>query len=239
MALSSDGTMLAIATGTEPAVAGLRVYSTATGLLLHAWSASSAELRGIEVVSPVSWTSGGHQLIFQTSASTTGPVVVRLLQADDPGHDMLADSRPVFTFMTRVGSPDNCIDGFAMAGNGRTVLCGSAAQVHEPASFGNKECPTYTHPVSTAIRQASAVTGKLTGTLYQAAVSCQTPGNLALFWVNDDGTAVLGNLLHSQAGPSGSTWKPIEQFGLFTRGKFTPLPAPLETSLGLPSITAW
>lgn len=237
MALSPDGSMLAIATQTEPPVTELRVYSTATGALVHAWSAPSRELRGIETLSLVSWASGGHQLTFQTSAGTNGPVVVRLLPADDPGHDLLADSRPVVTFMTN-SSPHNCVDSFVVSGNAKTVVCGSYAQAPGPASSaGGKACVAGTHLSNTSILQFSAVTGKLAGTLYQLGTSCQIPGDLALFWANDAGTAVLGYSGYSPEGEA--TEATVGQFGLFTRGKFTPLPAPLESYQGDPSITAW
>jgi hypothetical protein len=146
-------------------------------------------LHGIETLSLISWASGGHQLTFQTSASTNGPVVVRLLRTDDPGHDLLADSRPVVTFMTSLSTPHNCIDSFVVAGNG------------------------------------------------QLGTSCQMPGDLALFWANDAGTAVLGYSGYSPEGES--TVQTVGQFGLFTKGKFTPLPAPLESFQGYPSVTAW
>jgi len=240
MALSPDGTMLAVAPETKPPVTELRVYSAATGALLHTWSASSRELEGIETLSPVSWTSGGHQLTFQTKASSTGSVVVRLLPAADPGQDLLADSRPVFSFVACLSSPRNCADSFLVAGNGTTVVCGSAAQVQEPASYaGNKACPASAHAYDTAILQFSAVTGKLTGTLYQISIACQMFADLALFWANDAGTAVLGYFGHSPEVQPGFPEKTIGQFGLFARGKFTPLPAPLESYQGDPSITAW
>jgi hypothetical protein len=238
MALSPDGTMLAIASQTEPPVTALRVYSTATGALLHAWSASPSELHGTEALSLVSWASGGHQLALQTRASTNGPVVVRLLPADDPGHDLLADSRPVVTFMTSVSTPRNCVDGFVVSGNGETVLCGSSAQAPEPASSaGGKGCVAGSHPDNTAILQFSALTGKLAGTLYQLGTTCQMPGDLALFWANDAGTAVLGYSGHSPEGEA--TEATVGQFGLFSGGTFTPLPAPLESDQGDPSVTAW
>ena len=239
MALSPDGTMLAIATEPHPPLTQLRVYSTASGALLHTWSTQSPESQGIGTVRPVSWTGGGHQLTFQTTTST-GSVIVRLLPADDQGHDLLADSRPVFSFTAGLGSPHNCTDGFLMAGNGRTAVCGAAAQVRGTASFaGSKACPSETHPYGTAIRQASAVTGKFTGTLYQFGVFCQMLGDLALSWVNDAGTAMLGYFGYSPAGHSRSPLRTIGQFGLFTRGKFTPLPAPLEGFQWQSSSTAW
>jgi hypothetical protein len=82
------------------------------------------------------------------------------------------------------------------------------------------------------------VTGKFTGTLYQFGVSCQMPGDLALFWLSDAGTAVLGYFGFTPAGQL-RPLQTIGQFGLFTRGKFTPLPAPLESFQRQPSSTAW
>ena len=240
MALSPDGTMLAIATEPDQPLTEVRIYSTASGALLHTWSTRSPELYGIGTFAPVSWTGGGRQLTFQTRTASTVSVIVRLLPADDQGQDLLADSRPVFSFAASLGTPRNCTDGFLMAGNGRTAVCGTTAQVRGAGGYaGSKACPVGTHPYSTAILQASTLTGKLTGTLYQFGVSCQMPGDLALFWANDAGTAVLGYFGFSPAGRSRSPLQTIGQFGLFTRGKFTPLPAPLESFQGQPSSTAW
>ena len=238
--VSPDGSMLAIASETEPPVTGLRVYSTVTGALLNTWSESPSELRAIQTLGPVSWTSGGRQLTFQTIAAGTGTAVVRLLPAGDPGHDLLADSRAVFSFPAGLTSPHNCVDGFLVAGNGKTVVCGSAVQAGEPAGdTGSRACPAYARPFTTSVRQFSAVTGKLTGMLYQAGVACQMEGDLGLFWSNDAGTAVLGYFGHSSAGQSGSPQLTVGRFGLFTGGEFTPLPAPLESDQGYPSTTAW
>jgi hypothetical protein len=247
--LSPDGTMLAIATevqlpGSTPTGAELWVYSTVTGALLHAWSSSSPELLGFDTANAVSWTSGGHELAFQTAATGTGPVVVRLLPADDRGHDLLADSRTVLSFMTSVSSPHNCADGYLMAGNGKTAVCGSATQVRVPASStGGKACPATTHAYnaadSTAVLQFSTTTGEFTGPLDQIGPACQVDRSLALYWANDDGSAVLGYSGYAIEGPPGTLEKTVGQFGLFTRGKFTPLPAPLESYQAYPAITAW
>jgi hypothetical protein len=146
--------------------------------------------------------------------------------------------RKVFAFIwrTRMRGVVKC--SFVVAGNGQTVLCGSSAQAPKPASdTGNKACVAGTLPSSTAVLRFSAVTGKLAGPLYQLGTSCQMPGDLALFWANDAGTAVLGYSGYSPEGESAV--QTAGQFGLFTKGKFTPLPAPLESFQGYPSITAW
>jgi hypothetical protein len=204
MALSRDGTMLAVLAGATQ----LRVYSMATGVLVHTWSVSSSGSSGPPMVSLLSWTSDGRRLAFSArEARSNPPVEIRLLQLSDPGHDLLADSRVAATV-----SSSGC---GLVSGDGKTVLCGSSAP--ETAS-GTKACPDGSRPQTAVIHQYSTATGKLTGTLYQIERSCGT-GGPALSWTSDDGNAALGSLADIFFGGV--------RFGLFTPGKFTPLPAPL------------
>jgi hypothetical protein len=217
-ALSPDGTMLAFATGPESPLPELQVYSTATGALLHTWSVTSRQAQGLQV-SLLSWTSEGNQLAFQTVATAgPGPVVVRLLPAGDPGHDLLADSRPVLSLPRTSSCSDSGYQGtlgvpetLLVAGNGKTVVCA-----------GDKACSARSHLYNMAILQFSTATGKLTGTLYQISSTCQMPGTIPeVFWVNDADTAMLGYFNYSEGiKPTG--------FGLFTAGRFTPLPGTFQ-----------
>jgi hypothetical protein len=234
-ALSPDGTMLAFATGPESSQPEVQVYSTATGALLHTWSVTSRQSQGFQV-SLLSWTSEGNELAFQTMA-TAGPasVVVRLLPAGDPGHDLLADSRPVLSLPWANSCGDSVYQGtlgvpqtVLVAGNGKTVVCAGSS----------KACPVRSHmqTMAMAILQFPTATGKLTGTLYQISSTCQIPGAPPeVFWVNDAGTAVLGYFSYSEGvnPPTGSGAKTVVRFGLFTAGRFTALP---DAFLG---IVAW
>jgi DNA-directed RNA polymerase specialized sigma24 family protein len=217
MALSRDGTMLAVMAEATQA----RVYSMTTGALLHTWSVSSSGSSGPPPVSLLSWTSDGRRLAFSArEARSNPPLNIRLLQVYDPGHDLFADSRVVLTV-----SPSGC--GSSMvSGDGKTVLCGSSALVRGPGpSSSNKACPGGARPQTAAIHQYSTATAKLTGTLYHIERSCDTDGT-TLSWTSDDGNAVLGYLTDNFGGV---------RFGLFTPGKFTPLPAPLA----YPAFAAW
>jgi hypothetical protein len=103
-----------------------------------------------------------------------------------------------------------------VAGNGKTVVCG-----------GSKACPARSHQYNMAILQYSTATGKLTGTLYQISTTCQMPGTVPeVFWVNDAGTTVIGYFNYSEGvnPATGSGAKTVVRFGLFTAGRFTPLP---------------
>jgi WD40 repeat protein len=210
LALSRDGTMLAVLAGAAQA----RIYSMATGALVHTWSVTSSGSSGLPVVSLLSWTSDGRRLAFlATEARTNPPREIRLLQVSDPGHDLFADSRVVVT-----GSSSGC---GLVSGDGKTMVCGSSALT----VGGNKACPDGSPPQTEAIRQYSTATGKLTGTLYHIEGSCDTVGT-APSWTSDDGNAVLGYFMADTRDT---------RFGLFTPGKFTPLPAPQA----YPAFAAW
>lgn len=225
VALSPDGTQFAFMDGPS-----LRIYSTATDALLHSWSAPVS--RSEPDPELVSWIGAGNQLAFQAWAA--GALALRLLPVGDPGHDLLAGSRSVLSLMSRPSAYCSGLSGnFLVAGNGKTVVCGSTTQVHEPASdTGSESCPYTFHRYDMAISQVSTVTGKLTGTLHQVADTCPVSSQPVVFWANDDGTQVLG-LFNYQVRPGGQprpAAKNVVQFGLFTAGKFTPLPLPLESS---------
>lgn len=211
MALSRDGSMLAVmAEATQ-----VRIYSMATGALLHTWSVPPSGSSGLPMVSLLSWTSDGRQLAVSTGeARPNAPVEVRLLQVHDPGHDLLADSRVVLT----VSTPGCGL----VSGDGKTVVCGSSAP---GTASGNKACPGGARPQTAAILGYSTATGKLTGTLYHIDRSCDIVSTTPV-WTSDDGNAVLGFFLSGTFGT---------RFGLFTPGKFTPLPAPLA----YPAFAAW
>jgi len=210
LALSRDGTMLAVLAGAAQA----RIYSMATGALVHTWSVTSSGSSGLPIVSLLSLTSDGRRLAFSVwDAPTNPPVNIRLLQVHDPGHDLFADSRVVVTGSSGCG---------LVSGDGRTVVCGSSAP---GTASGTKACPGGVRPRTEAILRYSTATGKLTGTLYRTGAGCDIDITAPL-WTSDDGNAVLG---YFQTGDSGT------RFGLFTPGKFTPLPAPLA----YPAFAAW
>src|SRR5215469_12527338 len=180
LALSRDGAMLAVMAGATQA----RIYSMATGTLLHTWTVPSSGSSGPPMVSLLSWTSDGRRLAFLArEARTNPPLNIRLLQVYDPGHDLFADSRVVLTV-----SSSGC---GLLSGDGKTVVCGSSVP---GTASGNRACPGGVRPWTEAILRYSTATGKPTGTLYQTGASCDTASTTPL-WISDDGNAVLGYFL--------------------------------------------
>jgi len=245
--LSPDGTELAMIDHSAAAPVALRLYAVATGAPLHVWSSSAAEMRKSgEPEGYLSWLSDGRQLAF----GTFGPalrVSLRLLPVDDPGHDLLADSQPVW-FTTAPDTvnptgerPFSCGGSFApsalVTGNGTTVVCGASAIFRSQAGFDPDDaCPAVPPWNAEGVLEYSAATGKLTRTLYRGESGC-TPsdGPVELLWTSASGDAAIG---YVDFGGLTATMRPFIRFGLITAGKFTPLPAP-PTITTDPANTAW
>lgn len=252
VALSPDGTQLAVSSaGPESA----RVYSTVTGALLHTWP-TRADL--------LSWTSDGRQLAFETQAPEAWGMLVgiRLLPADDRGHG-LNDSRlvwsakipndpdighslssPTGTRPFDCGAPNangitlSPLLSVLVSGDGTTLACGASGVFRDPGNLGYATCPAVPAWNDEGVLQYSTATGKPTGTLYQSDSNC-APGAspVQLLWISDSGNAVLGYFAFSGLGRAPQD-QPVLHFGLFTPGKFTPLPAP-PTLTTDPLDTAW
>lgn len=242
MALSPDGTMLALMEG-EAAPLVLRIYSTATGSLLHTWSTSLRGLAAIGTsVSSPSWTSDGRQLAFQESGQK-----IRLLQVNNQGHDLLADSRVVWSLPASPRPPASLTakrpfgcgasnPSLLLTGDGKTVVCGASGVFRAPESFSrNDACPAIPRWNEEGVLEYSTVTGKLTRTLYRGQSNCVPTGPVQLLWASDSGETVIGYFQFCSVTCTGPA---VKQFGLFTAGKFTPLPAP-PTIRTDPTFTAW
>jgi len=234
MALSPDGTMLALMQGMFPPQ--LRIYSTATGALLHTWSTSLRGTAnfGTSVFSP-SWTSDGRQLAFQESGKN-----IRLLQVNQ-GHDLLADSRVVWSMPASPSRPagvtatrpfgcsrDLSLPSLLVTGDGKTVVCGASGVFRTPGSFSrNDACPAIPPWNEGGVVEYSTATGKLTRTLYRDQSNCvpiSSPAHpVEVLWTSDSGDAAIGYFQFCSLACPGL---PAKRFGLFTAGRFTPLPAP-------------
>jgi hypothetical protein len=237
IALSPDGTKLAVASErvtTQPHEQQLlRVYSVATGKVLHTWSSPTSQYPPIEgggyyggdATSTVVWV-GERALAFnQGSSRTSGTaptLVVQVLDLSRRDGDLLGSSRTAAILPAPNGqntpAPFGCNwfwGDVMITGNGKSYVCGgsgtSAAQL--PKLYCLKR-PTWNVLGFAGI---SLTTGKPTGILsgYRTGCSGYTVSDYPV-WVNATGSVVIGYMIFGD--------KTSGRFGVFSHGSFRPLP---------------
>ena len=239
IALSPDGTMLAVA---SEAVSDnpdeqqlLRVYSVATGAVLHTWSSPADQFPPIDdshsyggdPTSTVAWV-GDRALAFnQGTRIKSGGVTlaVKVIDLSRPDGDLQGSSRTEATLpapsLQDSPAPFGCSwfwGDVMVSGDGKSYVCGgsgtSGAQL--PKLYCLKQ-PTWNTLGFAAI---SLATGKLTRILSGYRTGCSGDNVRAYpVWVNATGSAVIGYMIFGD--------KTSARFGVFTAGSFRPLPYPV------------
>jgi hypothetical protein len=218
LALSPDGSKLAVAMDTDPnnglGVLEIRIYTLATGAV-RTWSMKESgdsedsggfTGSGTDGSESISWTTDGRTLAFDWRNRYT--IGVRLLNTTASGDNLSADSRLAVTVMNlSSGRPPafQCETDAIISGNGAAILCGYTSTVtHSSTSY----------TTTTQYVQFSTATGKQTGLLSASPFQGRANDSISLFWVNSTGTAAVGDALT----PAGS------QVGIINGQHFTPLP---------------
>ena len=243
-ALSPDGRELAVL-GTEPGpkqsyLEFLHVYSVATGRLLHAWSGPLGV--AWDAYTTLSWTAGGRQLAvgytwFAKSAQYLG---VRTVDVTRPGQNLLADSRLAWSVKGYLNVPSTypltcAVDIQVTVTADGTVVCAAAGVFRAvKQTFGGPACPAIPAWNSAGFLEFSAVSGKLARTVYRTDSSC-VPGGSGVLWASASSRTLIGYI---QYGQPPLTKTSVLRFGIFTGGRFTPLPDPPTTST-VPDAIAW
>jgi len=239
IALSPDGTMLAVAsevvTDDPHEQELLRVYSIATGAVLHTWSSPAGQVPPIEgghfyggdQTSTVVWV-GDRALAYNGSAR--GPsggytLDVRVLSLARPDGDLAGSSRTAAILpgpRDQDGrAPFGCNwfwDDIVVTGNGKSYVCGgsgtSAARL--PKLYCLKQ-PTWN---ALGFAGISLATGKLTGILSGDRTGCYgfSVSDYPV-WANATGSIVIGYMIFGD--------KTSGRFGAFSAGTFRPLPYPV------------
>jgi hypothetical protein len=217
LALSPDGTRLAVlSVASSEAKFALRVYSTGTGEVQHQWTmklAQSVEIGGGDNSDSLTWS--GNAIAFQPSPmlGDTPGVRVLVLNASDPGDDLMAASRAVSVPSSGFGCAD-----MLLSQDATTIICGGrsgscAAESEQTGSPG--------------IAEYSARTGQLDGVLYVYGGRCAW-GITDLFWSNASGSAVAAA---TALGTGTASDSPTEQVtGVYTGHGVTPLPLHLKVN---------
>jgi hypothetical protein len=210
VALSPDGTQLAVAVEASPTLLHLNVFSLAGGGV-RTWSlrgtqagqwsiedADSGASGGGTNPNAMSWLPDGRTLAFNLSQLHGGKTLaetVRELDVDGPGGGLLADSRAVFA-LNRSSRWFECLDALQLSADGTTVTCaGDGDQTWGP--------PTGSGPAEVIVGFAvfSVATGQLT-TVRAQLFYRPLPVVPRLFWQGGD--ALIGTLGGSILIVSGS-----------------------------------
>jgi hypothetical protein len=239
VALSPDGTEVAVAVGGRPAT--LRVYSVATGALLRQWSttatgkltAQAADAGSWPLTASVlRWSPDGRQLAFAWNAAA-----IRVLNASGPGGDLITASKQIAAIGTTYGTLSSltcdAAAGWNLLAGGQKVVCAGSEQTGKPPGdiAGGWTCPSGDRVSVGFVWEETTSNG---GGGFGIGVSePECPGQVAapdaygphIGWTSANGTEIIGLLL----------WQGHQRFGVFDGGKYTPLPA-LPNSWGDPAI---
>ncbi len=262
MALSASAQELAVAE-VPSAVGGVavKVYSVATGRLLHQWSTrglSAPDLLTIDSLSSppaISWIDEDHALAVTTGGRGTsagsGAKAVRALSVDGPrSGDLLADSKVIWSPPTEAKPPAGTQEmtcGLLLlaqelpqvSADGKTAGCFTLGQRATTASV------TYTVTFSTYRLTSGTAGGGQRTIAYQltrrqpSGTSGTTAGG-GLLWISPSGDTLIGAWI---TGPTAATSPPSSNpplhVGVISHGKFTPLRFPAGFSLDNLDAITW
>ena len=216
VAVSPDGRSLAVLSQATSAVARtvkpsglttLRTYSLATGHVLRAWTApvSDSSLYAFE---DLTWLDDGHTLSF-VYPNMAAQRYVRTLDITNPGTNLIADSRTVFS----VPTGHTCDYFLLMTADGKSVICGVMAVNSGWCTTGQLAFTAY-----------SVATGKLERVLYRYQGGCHF-GTALVVWAKSATLAIGWFDVSKPVTP----YLPVANtVGVVTPGKFTRLPVALR-----------
>jgi hypothetical protein len=253
IALSPDGGKLAVLyqPGTALPATGpfmLRVYSVATGKLLHDWIGIDPYhgSYGYGSMSPpdnnrnLSWTADGSRLAFAYRSSTSPDSSLYLREVDlaSPANNLFADSKVVLKIAVSMKTGRSAIwcETLGITADGRTAVCGANLPKVPPtgitldAAMRSAPWTGCSAPTDTAypgLAEISLATRRLTQVLYQVTPKCMGGGDSSVLWASPTGAAVLGAVWYTD-DPS---MKVHEQVVLVSHGIVTPLTWPGATTL--------
>jgi hypothetical protein len=240
MTLSPDGTMLAVVSQPDSDKPDeqewVRVYSVATGAVLHAWSSPADQIPPIEGGggqggddnATLAWV-GDSTLAFFGGVQTglrTSALAIRVLDLSRPDGGIEASSRaavqvPFSDYGAR--PPFGCDlifrSDIVITGNGKSFVCGGsgASSATLPKLYCLKQ-PTWN---IVAFAGFSLTGQKPPGRIlsgYRTGCSGYNVTGYAV-WANATGSAIIGYMLFGD--------KTSGRFGVFSDGSFRPLPIPV------------
>jgi hypothetical protein len=243
MALSASGRELAVASFTSESKAEqLRIYSVATGQLLHSWSTDDAPAfdRGANIIDDENrglyWVDGDQELTFPTIGQTVGTEneTVRMLNLAAGGSDLISDSRVIWSMSS--SSDENYPAGCEwdqdplVSADGKTVVCVSVTAAPTRQS---KTIPWRLSWLEYSTSNPKAAPR----VLYSVTINASSSSDFQLsgLWINASGSAVIG---YRSDGRVAVVAKPAF-FGVISKGALRSLPLPPGILVGDATATAW
>jgi hypothetical protein len=182
----------------------LRIYSIATGQLLHSWSTTDTAVfwpfigsAGHPGFLPLSWVDGDRAVAFQAQASPPagtqgkeGPFTARLLDVTAPSGDLIADSRVIWSGPAAgqaTGAGCGQETSVLVTPDAKTLVCPGVSFVTLGGTGNN------TRERITFRWLAYSLETKRTSTLYQATVETPTleGASIAVLWASPSGDTVI------------------------------------------------
>ena len=216
VALSPDGSELAVAVQPSPTLLDLDVYSltgggvrtwSLRGTAAGQWSVDRPATNNAENASnpnAMSWLPDGDTLAFDlTKASPPHAIVgtVRELDVDRPGGDLLADSRQIFALNPNT-APLDCVDPLQLSADAASVTCaGYETESYSAAASGQTKAKAGATPKATTVGPPqdtfgfgvySVATGRLTTVLDPTPLGDPLLVTPQLFW--QGGGSLIGTL---------------------------------------------
>lgn len=213
------------------------------------------KLGGADRNSVLTWLSDGRTLAFVSHWTAGGPkpvdgsdvrptaaqltntrsyLTVRTLDSARPGSDLIADSRLAWSTVTypgRLSAVLGCApsaEGLLVAADGKVVVCGATAMLRRPGIRG-LSCPVIKPWREVGFLANPTAAGRPPEVLARYSSACTGAPLAEALWISESGNAVIGYMAVGPAeGPPQGV--PGARFGVFSRGKFTPLPYPLSSN---------
>jgi hypothetical protein len=205
LALSPDGSRLAVAVASRAGVQQIRLYPV-LGIVARTWSATGGTIGTPYAAGSLSWPASQRTLAFNWSAGQKASV--RLLDTGSDGGSLLAASHPAVTLANAFAMGKTlyqCQEEMIITPDGSTIVCPSTT-----IAYITKNRPTKRN---TGFPEFSATTGRPIRILGDWAQDQTEPSVSALLWAGTAGKVLIG-MVHS----AGRDW-----VGVISGNKFTPL----------------
>jgi hypothetical protein len=207
----------------------LQIYSIPSGRTVRTWAADTKGFPagfgwywGRYSNSSVTWPADGHTLAFAYGilGGANGPplggvfsgVTLRTLNLTRPGHDLLADSKVVFSL--KAAKIPRC-DTLQLTADGRTALCGTQADTRTAYPASVPEFIEYSLATS-----KPRVVYRVKGTWALALAD--------VLWASPDGATLIGSVYETTTPPAYGNGTPHLNAGVIAKGTFKPLRFPLH-----------